>query len=295
MHTLDQFTAVIGRDFEAKAPTGTDIRKKVETGAYTDRFSLLRDLGQNLFWVNRYSMTMFDKRPTRWRDLPRGAPTSSSRCSPRGRTARRRWPPSKRAWEGCRPPGTRPRSRRSSTCSSTSTGTAPPRHRAARREAHRGRVPRAPRRAHLGVPEHDPDYPVFGLSEILDAEGPVPELEALQRWAMVLHNQYPWDRSRTQLRPVSEIGDDDWVIAFHPHNRDVVAFLDRVRAGRRARAVRGGPAESPPCRRSGPTPPSTCARPSACSRAWSRSRWPAARSSATTPTSCATPASPGRR
>jgi 3-oxoacyl-[acyl-carrier-protein] synthase III len=81
------------------------------------------------------------------------------------------------------------------------------------------------------VPEHDPDYPVFGLSEILDAEGPVPELEALQRWAMVLHNQYPWDRSRTQLRPVSEIGDDDWVIAFHPHNRDVVAFLDRVRSG----------------------------------------------------------------
>ena len=35
------------------------------------------------------------------------------------------------------------------------------------------------------VPEHDPDYPVFGLSEILDAEGPVPELEALTsggRW-----------------------------------------------------------------------------------------------------------------
>ena len=35
MHTLDQFTAVIGRDFESKAPTGTDIRKKVETDAYT--------------------------------------------------------------------------------------------------------------------------------------------------------------------------------------------------------------------------------------------------------------------
>ena len=51
------------------------------------------------------------------------------------------------------------------------------------------------------VPEHDADYPVFGLNDILDAEGPVPELEALQRWAMVLHNQYPWDRSRTELRP----------------------------------------------------------------------------------------------
>ena len=97
------------------------------------------------------------------------------------------------------------------------------------------------------VPEHDPDYPVFGLNDILDADGPVPELEALQRWAMVLHNQYPWDRSRTQLRPVSEIGDDDWVIAFHPHNRDVVAFLDRVTLRRRARA--GG-------LRSRPSPPS---------------------------------------
>ena len=36
----------------------------------------------------------------------------------------------------------------------------------------------------------------------------MPELEALQRWAIVLHNQYPWDRSNTQLRPASEIGDD---------------------------------------------------------------------------------------
>ena len=27
----------------------------------------------------------------------------------------------------------------------------------------------------------------------------VPELEALQRWSMVLHNQYPWDRSRVAL------------------------------------------------------------------------------------------------
>ena len=71
LDTLEQFTAVIERDFEAKAPTGTDILHRVESGAYPSRFELLRDLGQNLFWVNRYSMTMFDKRPTRWRDVPR--------------------------------------------------------------------------------------------------------------------------------------------------------------------------------------------------------------------------------
>ena len=71
LESLDQFTAVIGRDFEAKAPTGTDILSRVESGNYPGRFELLRDLGQNLFWVNRYAITMFDKRPTRWRDLAR--------------------------------------------------------------------------------------------------------------------------------------------------------------------------------------------------------------------------------
>ncbi len=72
LESLDQFTAVIGRDFEAKAPTGTDILARVEAGSYSGRFELLRDLGQNLFWVNRYTITMFDRRPTRWRDLPKG-------------------------------------------------------------------------------------------------------------------------------------------------------------------------------------------------------------------------------
>src|SRR5260370_26981075 len=72
LSSLDQFTAVIGRDFEAKAPTGTDILARVEAGIYPGRFELLRDLGQNLFWGNRYAITMFDKRPTRWRDLPKG-------------------------------------------------------------------------------------------------------------------------------------------------------------------------------------------------------------------------------
>ena len=68
------------------------------------------------------------------------------------------------------------------------------------------------------------------------------------RWAMVLHNQYPWDRSRTELRGPAEIGDDDFVVAFHPRNRDVMAFIDRVK--------RAGPPASTPAacapRRRGP-------------------------------------------
>ena len=66
------------------------------------------------------------------------------------------------------------------------------------------------------MPDFDPDYPVFTTEDILDAHEDVPELEALKRWAMVLHNQYPWDRSGPSCAPPGEIGDDDFVVVFHP-------------------------------------------------------------------------------
>src|SRR5262245_5779741 len=69
--TLDQCTAVIRRDFEDKAPTEEEIVARVEERKYGGRYELLRDLALNMFWVNRYAMTMYEKRPTRWRDVPR--------------------------------------------------------------------------------------------------------------------------------------------------------------------------------------------------------------------------------
>src|SRR5438270_578070 len=69
--TLEQFEAVISRDFETKAPSGSDILQRVQSGAYRTRYELLRDLALNLLWVNRYAITMYVKRPTRWRDVPR--------------------------------------------------------------------------------------------------------------------------------------------------------------------------------------------------------------------------------
>src|ERR687889_325848 len=71
LQSLDRLDAVIARDFEAKAPTGTDILERVEGGAYRERKDLLRDIALNLVWVNRYAMTMYEKRPARWRDVPR--------------------------------------------------------------------------------------------------------------------------------------------------------------------------------------------------------------------------------
>jgi 3-oxoacyl-(acyl-carrier-protein) synthase III len=90
------------------------------------------------------------------------------------------------------------------------------------------------------MPEHDPDYPVFRTEEILDADERVPELEALMRWSMVLHNQYPWDRSRTELGGPAEIGGDDFVVALHPRNRDVMAFIDRVKSTGATSQLPGG-------------------------------------------------------
>src|ERR1044072_9579444 len=69
---LDQLEAVIRRDFDAKAPAGTEMLERIEAGDYyTTRFELIRDVALNLFWANRFAMTMYEKRPTRWRDVPR--------------------------------------------------------------------------------------------------------------------------------------------------------------------------------------------------------------------------------
>ena len=62
---------MIRRDFEDKAPSEADIVARLEIGGYKGRYELLRDLALDLFWVNRYPFTMYDKQPMRWRDVPR--------------------------------------------------------------------------------------------------------------------------------------------------------------------------------------------------------------------------------
>jgi len=230
LETLDQFTAVIGRDFEAKAPTGTDILARVESGAYPRRFELLRDLGQHLYWANRYSITMFDRRPTRWRDLAKRRDDvflpvltpweDSERKVAAVEQAYRALPPT---WDG----------RAEDTIFDLlfdlfrtklyhATELPPIKPTVAEFLGQ-------PDALTFVMPGYDPDYPVFRTEDILDAHEDVPELEALMRWAMVLHNQYPWDRSRTELRGPGEIGEDDFVVAFHPRTRDVMAFIERVK------------------------------------------------------------------
>ena len=48
---------------------------------------------------------------------------------------------------------------------------------------------------------------------------------------MVLHNQYPWDRSQAELVEVGQLRDDDYVVVFHPRDQQVRHFLRRIEAG----------------------------------------------------------------
>jgi 3-oxoacyl-[acyl-carrier-protein] synthase-3 len=258
--TLDQFTAVIGRDFEAKAPTGTELLARVESGAYSRRYDLLRDLGQNLFWVNRYVITMFDKRPTRWRDLPKRRGDVFLPVVTPWQDRERKVAAVERAFRGL--PATWDAEAENRVFGLLFDVFRTKLHNATELPPIKPTVAefmKQPDALTFVMPDYDPDYPVFRTREIIDVHEEVPELEALTRWAMVLHNQYPWDRSRTELSGPDGIGDDDYVVALYPRSPDVTAFIDRVkRSGQSGQGLpckAGTPAEQKPAEAVQPAAP----------------------------------------
>ena len=256
---LDQLAAVIRRDFEAKAPSGTDILRRVEAGDhYTSRYELMRDVALNLFWTNRFAMTMYDKRPTRWRDVPRNRDdvflpvlTPWEDAERKVRAVEEQYAALPATWDGD------VEDRIFRVLFDVL------RH----RKFHATELPAVkptvaeilarPESLTYSLASYDPDYPVYGYQQILDCSEDAAELEALHRWAMVLHNQYPWDREQTRLTPVGELRDDDYVVVFHPRSREVVDFVRRATRGGTAGARRNlgtaNPVEAtPPVR---PYPP----------------------------------------
>jgi 3-oxoacyl-(acyl-carrier-protein) synthase III len=238
---LDQLAAVIRRDFEKKAPSGTEILQRIEAGGhYSTRYELMRDVALNLFWTNRFAMTMYEKRPTRWRDVPRNREDV--------------FLPVLTPWEDAE---------RKVTAVQETYASLP----AAWDDAIEDRIFQVlfdvlrhkrfhatelqpvkptvaeilaePDRLTYSLESYDPDYPVYRYQEIIDCSEDVAELEALHRWALVLHNQYPWDRTQTRLTPVGELRDEDYVVVFHPRSRDVLDFIRRATHGGTATAHRG--------------------------------------------------------
>ncbi len=231
--SLEQFEAIVRRDIESKAPTGIGILQRIESGGYGNRVELLRDVALNLYWVNRNALTLYHKRPMRWRDVPRQRDNL--------------FLPVQIPWDGA--------DKKIAAVKSTFNAlpTALPGSEKAedaifrllfevlRHKRHHATYmpPIKPTVAEFladadnlttALDAFDPDFPVFSDEEILDCRQDSPELEALHRWAMVLHNQYPWDRSKQRLAKPHEIGDDDFVIVFEPRNREVIDFIKRVKA-----------------------------------------------------------------
>jgi 3-oxoacyl-[acyl-carrier-protein] synthase III len=244
---LERLDAVIARDFEAKAPTGTDILERVQARAYETRKELLRDVALNLVWVNRYAITMYEKRPTRWRDVPRRRDDVFLPVLTPWEDGARKVAAVRSAYDALGPG-------RDAEAEDRIFGMlfdvfAHRRHHATELPAIKPTVAeilREPQALTFCMPEHDPDYPVFGFERIRDCHEDVPELESLHRLAMVLHDQYPWDRARTTLKRVDAIGDDEFVVLFAPRNPDVLDFIRRAKSGARAPAGSTPPGEPRP-------------------------------------------------
>ena len=238
IETKEQLDRVIRRDFETKAPTGTDMMNRVAAGRDVSRYELMRDVALNLFWVNRFALTMDDKYPVRWRDvtrtredmLPPIVAPWLDRDAKVDAVARgyRNLPPTwnetsedrffaelfdvfgHRTFDATRLPSIKPTVAEALTDPASLTFT---------------------------LADYDPRYLFHSYEDFVDVTDEVPELEALQRWSMVLHNQYPWDLSKVRLTAVRDLHDDDMIILFVPWSGDVLRFVRRMKA---AAAVEGG-------------------------------------------------------
>jgi len=245
--SLEQLDAVIQRDFDSKAPTGTDILERIKQGDYRTKFELMRDMALNLFWANRFKITMYDVQPTRWADVPRRRDGI--------------FVPIQTPWQD--------RDTKASAVFDAFPGL-PAQwddevedtifeilfdvfgHRRNHATKLSAIVPTVaelcsdPANQTLRLNRYDPDFRMYSYHEIIDCDEDVAELEALRRWSMVLHNQYPWSRSDAALTPVSELRDDDYIVVFHPRDREVALFLTRLKVSHTPKTQKAAPAAVEP-------------------------------------------------
>ena len=258
---------MIERDFEDKAPHGhRHPRSRSRWAATTSRYELLRDLALNLFWVNRYAMTMYEKRPMRWRDVPRRRDDVFLPVLKPWEDGERKVAAVEAAYKTLPPDLGRQAEDR---IFRIAVRRLPPQPRTTRPSCPRSsrRWPRSSRRPTaltFCLAAYDPDYPGYGCDDDPRLPRGVPELEALHRRAMVLHNQYPWDRAdaaddgrrarrrrlRGRLRPAQRA--------------TCIDFIRRVNGGETPRG-RGQPRrDEARSRRARRTRRSTCASASRC-------------------------------
>jgi 3-oxoacyl-[acyl-carrier-protein] synthase III len=233
LNTLEQFAAVVKRDFDHKAPAGPELLQRVEARSYQSRYDLLRDLGLHLFWMNRYAITMYEKRPVAWRHVPKKRDDLFIPVV-------KPWPDGARKVaavqaEFNRLPASWNADAEYRIFSRLFDVYSNRRHHASELPAIKptvAEIMEEPSNLTFHIALYDPDFSTFSFEEIIDCHEEVPELEALMRWAMVLYNQYPWHRQHTRLIEVGKIKDDDVIAVFYPRNREVLQFIRRVKGAR---------------------------------------------------------------
>ena len=232
--SLEQLDAVVRRDFETKAPTGTDILRRIEEGGYGTRYELMRDVALNMFWTGRFAHTMYEKRPTRWADVPRRRHDVFLPVLTPWEDGERKVAAVRRAFDDL--PTTWDAAAEEDIFRVLFDVFGHRRHHSTELSAIKPTVAEMltdPTSLTFRLRGYDADYPTFSHQDVIDAHEDQPELEALRRWSMVLHNQYPWDRSQAELVQVGELEDEDYVVAFHPRDAGVRRFLARLDTPRR--------------------------------------------------------------
>ena len=227
--SLKQFAAVIRRDFGEKAPTDTEIAEHLQAGEYKNRYELCRDLVLNRFWVNRYTLTMYEKRPTRWRDLPKHRhdiflpvykPRDSSAVVKAIEAGYKALAP---AWDEDWEDNCFAHLLHVLRNKLSAGGELRP----IRPTVEEALSDPANHTRHLLA--YNPDFLRYSHDDVIDNLHSVPELEALKRQCMILHNQYPWDPSKSTQTAIADLKDDDYVVAFHPRTPEVAQFIQRVK------------------------------------------------------------------
>ena len=244
LESLKQLEAVVRRDFDSKAPTGTDILERIKGGAYQSKFELMRDMALNLFWANRFKITMYEVRPTRWADVPRSRDdvfvpilTPWQDSETKVAAVQSAYPNLPAQWDA---------EVEDSIFEILFDVFGHRRNHATKLSAGIPTVADLladPGNQTLRLNRYDPDFRRYSYTEIIDCNEDVAELEALRRWSMVLHNQYPWDRSEAALVANGELRDDDYVVVFHPRDPEVELFLSRIASGQVPKKTHPAPPE----------------------------------------------------
>jgi 3-oxoacyl-[acyl-carrier-protein] synthase III len=234
LDTLEQLAAVVKRDFEEKAPTGADLLERIAARTYPDRYALLRDFALHLFWVNRFSMTMYEQRPMAWRYVPKKRTDVFMPMITPWKDAQRK---AAAVWdEYARLPSAWSEEVEYRIFTPLFDIFSNRRHHATELPAINPSVREMldePTNLAFHIAVYDPDFTTYSYDDIVNCHEDVPELEALMRWTMVLYNQHPWHRQHTRLTPISKVCDDDVVMVLYPRNHEVLQFIQRVKSGRR--------------------------------------------------------------